>query len=113
MVASKKRLGLSVPLSKVSMTWVVVAGFIGAALVLAPASAFAGLGGSIVPTVAGAGPLIVGQTGLASNITMTNQSTDTSSTSPVLAYDIQVAPSCKSPFPFGVPCSAGAVLTGI
>jgi hypothetical protein len=114
MAASKNRLGLSVQLStSSSMTWVVVAGFIGAALVLAPASAFAGLGGSVVPSVDGAGPLIVGQTGLSSNVTMTNQSTDVSSTSPVLAYDIKVAPSCKNGFVFGVPCSAGSVLTGI
>src|SRR5512139_925324 len=112
MIASRKRLGLSVPLSKVSKTWLVGAGFVGAALVLAPASAFAGLGGSIVPSVNGAGPLIVGQTGLSSNITMTNQSTDTSSTSPVLAFGIKVAPSCKNGAAFAVPCTGASNLAG-
>ncbi len=91
---------------------VIAAAALCSALLCVPASTFAGLGGSVVPSVDGTGPLVVGLTGLDSNLVMTNQSTLPNDGDQVLAFDIRVAPSC-APGDFGVPCPPSQLLRNI
>ncbi len=71
--------------------------------------ALAGIGGSAVPDYTS--PITVGQTGVVANLTITNASTNSNSTSTVAVTDISTTPSCGSSS--SNPCTGANIDTGV